>query len=54
MLSMEGSDFWEIKDGVLYFRDRISVPGDETLRKQILTEAHKRKYTIHQGEVKMN
>jgi hypothetical protein len=36
-----------------YFRDRICVPNEESLRKQILEEAHKSRYAIHRGEVKM-
>jgi hypothetical protein len=37
----------------LCLRARICVPNDETLRKQTLVEAHRSKYTIQPGEVKM-
>jgi hypothetical protein len=52
-LSKVGSDFREGENRTLYFRDRIYVSKDETLRKQILIEAHKSKYTIHSREVMM-
>jgi hypothetical protein len=38
---------------MLYFRERICVPNDEALRKHILEEAHKSRYSIQPGEVKM-
>jgi hypothetical protein len=36
MLNKEEFDLREGKNEVLYFRDRICVPGNKTLRKQIL------------------
>jgi hypothetical protein len=53
MLSKEGSDYREEENGMLYFHDRIYVPNEEDLRKQILEEAHKSRYAIHPGKVKM-
>jgi CxxC motif-containing protein (DUF1111 family) len=53
MLGKEDSNFKEIKDGTLYFRDRLCVPSTRDLRKQILDEARKSRYAIHPREVKM-
>jgi hypothetical protein len=53
LLSKEGTDFKEGEYGMLYFRERICVLDVGQLRKQILNEAHKSKYAIHPGEVKM-
>jgi hypothetical protein len=53
MLSKEESDYWEGESGALYFRDRICMPNDEILRKQILTEVLRSRYTIHPGKVKV-
>jgi hypothetical protein len=39
--------------GVLWFDDRIIVPKDHQLRKQILDEAHLSKFSIHPGSTKM-
>jgi hypothetical protein len=39
--------------GVLWFNDRIVVPKDHQLRKQILDEAHLSKFSIHPGSTKM-
>jgi hypothetical protein len=39
--------------GVLWFNNRIVVPKDHQLRKQILDEAHLSKFSIHLGSTKM-
>jgi hypothetical protein len=39
--------------GVLWFNNRIVVPKDHQLRKQILNEAHLSKFSIHPGSTKM-
>ncbi|XP_027157022.1 uncharacterized protein LOC113758300 [Coffea eugenioides] len=49
----ETLDFKLGSEGVLRFRDRIVVPADEKLRKEILEESHRSKYTIHPGGNKM-
>ncbi|XP_071921821.1 uncharacterized protein [Coffea arabica] len=49
----ETLDFKLGSEGVLSFRDRIVVPVDEKLRKEILEESHRSKYTIHPGVSKM-
>jgi hypothetical protein len=39
--------------GTLWFNNRIVVPKDRQLRKQILDEAHLSKFSIHPGSTKM-
>ena len=41
------------EDRVLYYKDRVCVPGDDDLRKAILEEGHSRSFTIHPGSTKM-
>ncbi|XP_071912332.1 uncharacterized protein [Coffea arabica] len=45
----EISDFNFSPDGVLKYRNRVVVPKDDMLKKEILEEAHRSKYTIHPG-----
>jgi hypothetical protein len=40
-------------EGVLWFNERIIVPKDHNLRKQILEEAHLSKFSMHPGSTKM-
>ncbi|KAK8616657.1 hypothetical protein V6N13_116627 [Hibiscus sabdariffa] len=47
------SDFTVKSDGLLYLKDRMCVPNDEVLRKEMLDEAHKSSFSIHPGSVKM-
>ncbi|XP_071917014.1 uncharacterized protein [Coffea arabica] len=49
----ETLDFKLGPEGVLRFRDRIVIPADEEIRKEILEESHRSKYTIHLGVIKM-
>ena len=49
----EKSDFNLGVNGVLSFRNRMVVPKDEGLKKEILEEAHRSKYTVHLGGNKM-
>ncbi|XP_071909683.1 uncharacterized protein [Coffea arabica] len=46
-------DFKLGSEGVLRFQDRIVIPADEEIRKEILEESHRSKYTIHPGVTKM-
>ena len=39
--------------GILWFEDRLVVPKNHELQKQILDEAHLSKFSIHQGSTKM-
>ncbi len=45
---------YELKeDESLYCKGRMCVPDDETLKKNILKEAHNNVYAIHPGSTKM-
>jgi hypothetical protein len=39
--------------GVYWYKDRIYVPTDPTIRREILEEGHDSKYCIHLGSTKM-
>lgn len=41
-----------MKDGVLLCQNRLCVPNDEKLKKEIMNEAHSSPYTIHTGGTK--
>ena len=45
--------FHQDGEGVIWFEDRIVVPKDLELRKQILDEAHLSRLSIHHGSNKM-
>ena len=47
------SDFNLGTDEVLKFRNHLVVPKDESLKKEILDETHRSKYTVHPGGNKM-
>ena len=40
-------------DGVLRFRNRLCVPNDFALKKEIMEEAHRTPYSVHPGSTKM-
>ena len=40
-------------DGVLQFRNRLCVPNNTELKREIMEEAHKSAYTVHPGSTKM-
>ena len=40
-------------DSTLRFGDRICVPKDSTIKREILEEAHHSPYTVHLGSTKM-
>jgi hypothetical protein len=40
-------------EGILWFNERIIVPKDHKLRKQILDEAHLYKFSMHPGSTKL-
>ena len=46
-------DFQIHTDGSLRFGDRLCVPNDAELRREILSEAHNSAYTVHPGSTKM-
>jgi len=49
----KGKDYKMGSDGILRFRDRVCVPGNWRLRKQIMVEGHKSRLSIHLGMTKM-
>src|SRR6187551_3465250 len=53
MLAGKAPDFTEDDQGTIWFRKRICVPDIESLREQILREAHDSAYSIHPGSTKM-
>ena len=52
-LSDEPGDYTVDGDGGFRLRGRLIVPDSEELRRDILHEAHKTKYTVHPGGTKM-
>ena len=40
-------------DGVLRFVNRLCVPNDFALKKEIMEEAHRTPYSVHLGSTKM-
>ncbi len=51
----DGEDlcFKQDQDGVIWFKNRLVVPKNLELRKQILDEAHLSRFSIHPGSSKM-
>src|SRR5204862_6994412 len=51
----DGEDlcFKQDQDGIIWFKDRLVVPKNLKLRKQILDEAHHSRFSIHPGSSKM-
>ena len=47
------SEFLVKDDGSLYFRDRLCVPADSKLKKELLHEAHNSVFTMYLGGNKM-
>jgi hypothetical protein len=52
-MKRRNSEFRVDENGVMHFRDRICISDNMELKKKILDEAHKSRYTIHPGESKM-
>ena len=40
-------------DGILRFGNRLCVPNDFALKKEIMEEAHRTPYSVHHGSTKM-
>ena len=53
VLAGTAMDFVIHTDGSLRFGDRLCVPNDAELRREILSEAHNFVYTVHPGSMKM-
>ena len=49
MKNGELPDFNLGSDGILRFRNRVVVPKDEELKREILEESHRSRYTVHPG-----
>ena len=47
------SEFSAKEDVTLYFRDRLCVPTDSKMKKELLHEAHNSVFTMHPGGNKM-
>src|SRR5213083_2205899 len=45
--------FKQDQDGIVWFKNRLVVPKDRELRRQILDEAHHSRFLIHPGSTKM-
>jgi hypothetical protein len=45
--------FHEDAEGTLWFKERLVVPKKEALKKNVLDEAHRARYSIHYGSTKM-
>ncbi|GMI84444.1 hypothetical protein HRI_002113700 [Hibiscus trionum] len=48
-----GEGFRIHTNGLLYFKDRICVPNDKSLKRDLLEEAHQSSFSVHPGSVKM-
>ncbi|XP_058769057.1 uncharacterized protein LOC131642912 [Vicia villosa] len=46
-------DFVRAPDGVILFKQRMCIPNDSELKRLILDEAHKSRFSIHPGSTKM-
>ena len=51
--SGEKLDFTFTEDGGLFYQNRLCVPNDDKLRREILNEAHTSPYAMHPGGTKM-
>ena len=49
----KGSVLYSVSDGIVRYRDRIWVPSSDSIRADILSEAHTSPYSIHPGSTKM-
>ena len=46
-------DFNMNSDGILRYRNRLVVPQDKDIKREILEETHRSRYTVHPGKTKM-
>ena len=53
VLARTAVDFMIHTDGSLRFGDRLCVPNDAKLRREILSEVHNSAYTVHPDNTKM-
>ncbi|XP_042044005.1 uncharacterized protein LOC121789673 [Salvia splendens] len=50
----KGESYREEADNALTYEGRLCVPNDETLRNEIMSEAHETSYTTHPRSTKMH
>ena len=53
MKNEKSTNFSMSVNETLKYKDRLCVPNDEELKKEILTEAHTFPYSLHSGTTKM-
>ncbi|XP_060959262.1 uncharacterized protein LOC133030512 [Cannabis sativa] len=53
VLASKAKDFSISYSGILLFKTRVCVPGNNELKKEILDEAHTTPYSLHPGTTKM-
>ena len=50
----DGSSEWTVgSNGEVRFRSRLCVPDNDDLKREVLDEAHRSRYTVHPGSTKM-
>ena len=49
----KNKEFKTSANGITYFKERVCVPNFESLRKQVMSEAHETPYSVHPGATKM-
>jgi hypothetical protein len=49
----EGKEFHLDANGLLCFRGRYCISNQENIKQEILVEAHRSKFSMHPGEIKM-
>ncbi|WZZ87668.1 hypothetical protein YC2023_116247 [Brassica napus] len=47
------TEYQTAKDGTILVNGRISVPNDRSLKEEIMSEAHKSRFSVHPGATKM-
>ncbi|CAL8083996.1 unnamed protein product [Prunus armeniaca] len=53
VLEGKESNFRVSEDGVLHLGKRVCVPNDDSIKKEILVEAHSSPYSVYPGSTKM-
>ena len=53
ILEGKESTFSLSEDGILHLDGRLCIPDDESIKKQVLFEAHETPYSVHPGATKM-
>ena len=53
ILEGKESTFSLSEDGILHLDGRLCIPDDESIKKQVLFEAHETPYSVHPGATKI-